>query len=167
MKKSIKKRKRHAGSRSLSAPLWERVTREARLLGLTREEYIRLLLSFSGIVRNSVPGAKFNAAQLLNIVENPLFQAAFSFIAQSTLARFGEDNDASEEQGSAPNESNSNPESNRADSPNPTPRLRPQPPTQQWPHFGTVPQPSNTPRQSQQIESSDTVPPQDPFWEYW
>jgi hypothetical protein len=172
MKKTVKRyknRKRQARLRSLSPELWDRIKREARMLGLSREEYIRLLLSFSGIVRNSVPGAsQFNATQLLNIVENPLFQAAFSFIAQSTLSRFGQENDKAEEQGSTANESQSNSESTRTEPQGLPSQQGPQPPVQPRTYFDPVPEARvPTLRHEQNPHPSDVVSPQNPYWEYW
>lgn len=136
----------------ISVELQQRILTEAKQLGLTSNEYLRLILALSTTLRKSIPGGpKMNGKQLLAFVDNPIF----SLVLQSVIGTIMKQTENSEknesETKSSINNQNELPESN-------------EPPTVQnqngYPQNPYLQQPQATPSQQR------PVPP--PYaWDMW
>jgi hypothetical protein len=81
------KRTRARGNLRISPQNRRKILREAKLLGLTSDEYMRLMLSLSSTLRENLNlNADLKAKELLRLVENPLFGLVLQWVTSNTLS---------------------------------------------------------------------------------
>lgn len=81
------KRARAKGDLRVSPQNRRKILKEAKLLGLTPDEYMRLMLSLSSTLRENLNlNADLKAKELLRLVENPLFALVLQWVTSNTLS---------------------------------------------------------------------------------
>ncbi|EPZ43984.1 hypothetical protein N007_11850 [Alicyclobacillus acidoterrestris ATCC 49025] len=86
-------KRKHKPTRSL-ATLSRKLRSEAKALGMSEDEYLRLTLSLSKALRESLGSTKeLNAKQFLNFVESPMFAILLKGIVQTAMSTFTQKSD--------------------------------------------------------------------------
>ncbi|MFD1677331.1 hypothetical protein [Alicyclobacillus fodiniaquatilis] len=88
------------------AKLEQRIRAEAKKLGLSHKEYLRLTLAISTALRDAFGDAtQWQAKQLLTIVESPMFNILLKSVAQTTLSNLQTNDDSADDTSSNEKES--------------------------------------------------------------
>lgn len=95
----IRQRSHHTAKHHRARTTWwaipanrQKVAKEAKSLGLTSSEYMRLMLSVSSTLRENVHlDSTLQPRELLKLVENPLFSLVLQWITKNALSAFSKD----------------------------------------------------------------------------
>ncbi|GEO25069.1 hypothetical protein AAC03nite_08540 [Alicyclobacillus acidoterrestris] len=90
-------KRKHKPTRSF-ATLSRKLRSEAKALGMSEDEYLRLTLSLSKALRESLGSTKeLNAKQFLSFVESPMFAILLKGIVQTAMSTFTQKSDDNSE----------------------------------------------------------------------
>jgi hypothetical protein len=138
---------RRRAARCLNRQLQTEIRKEAKALGLTAGEYLRLLIALSKSLRKGLLQEQtFDARALLQLAESPLFATLIQYVAQSASTMVTQD--ADEESPSA--------EARKPSEAPPPPSQPPSSPSEPW--AARSPAPPHT---------RPAAPMQPPWWDAW
>lgn len=152
------------------------IRKEARALGITQAEYLRLTLALSSALRESLRDSQLDARSLLALVESPVFSMLLQGIGKTALDAVQSDNDSSTND-SSENEHDNEQRVNGPVQEGQNPRYHPQQspyyaspyPLQPLPHLRRMPQMPRTPEHHQRqpvatSPSNEATQEQIPLW---